>query len=108
MPRTGPTDPRLCELINKLRKTKEYRPLADALSKPRRKKRGVNLFEIDESGEKAIATWKVLSMGELSKPVRIYAWDASKNAKEKIVKAGGELLPLEEVLNKKDKIKILV
>ena len=102
--KTGPTDPNLRELIQKLKKRKDLKKLASALAKPRRKKENINLFEIDrisEGSKDVVVTGKVLGVGDLKSSKNIYAWRFSKSAKDKIVASGGKCYNLEDLLSKK-------
>lgn len=111
MPRpTGPTDPNLLALIRELRKKKEYKDLIKLLSKPRRSKKSVNvgrLGKIAVKHDSVAVAGKVLSLGEITKPLDVYAWQFSKQAEEKIEKAGGKCLPLARILGSKEKIKVI-
>ena len=107
---TGPSDPNLKTLINEMRKVKEYKALARALAAPRRKKLAVNLSELDRKaakGENIAVPYKVLSEGELTKPLHIYAWRFSKEAEKKIHAAGGKARPISDVLAEKVKVKVI-
>jgi len=107
---TGPSDPNLKALINEMRKVKEYRALARALALPRRSKTALNLSEIDKkakSGENVAVPYKVLSEGELTKPLHIYAWRFSKEAEKKIHAAGGKAKPISDVLAEKVKVRVI-
>ena len=70
-------------------------PLERAMGIPKRKKRTVNVSDIARFDEVAVPC-KVCGMGELGKPVVVYAKAFSRTAREKIEKAGGKALPLEE------------
>jgi large subunit ribosomal protein L18e len=107
---TGPSDPNLKALINEMRKVKEYKALAKALAMPRRSKIALNLSDIDretKKGENIAVPYKVLSEGELTKPLHIYAWKFSKAAEKKIHAAGGKARPIADVLAEKVKVKLL-
>ncbi len=108
-----PTNPELQKLISELGKQKEgfYRDLARHLSKAGRKRSSVNLRKISKvaGNSKSIAVpGKVLSEGELEKPVKVYAWRFSQKSKEKITKTGGSALPLSKLLESKEKARIVV
>ncbi|MEM5811633.1 MAG: 50S ribosomal protein L18e [Candidatus Aenigmatarchaeota archaeon] len=105
--RTGPTNPSLKKLLIELEKTyrKTKRPiwkdLLEKLSKPRRKRIEVNLFKIDKyvnENEIAVVPGKVLSVGELTKPLTIAAWKFSKKAREKIEKNNGKAIDMYELI----------
>ncbi len=107
MKRTGPTDTNLRKVILEFKKTKKYSDLVRVLEKPRRKKEAVNIKDIDELGKDKVATNYVLSVGNLTKPVTVYSWKYSKLAKEKIEKAGGKALSLDDLLRNKDQVAVI-
>ena len=104
---TGPTNPHLRKLIDDLRKKSFelnapiWRTIAEKLERPRRKKVEVNVSHINrhtDENETVIVPGVVLGAGKLTKPVRVAAWRFSKGAKEKIEKAGGKCLSIEELV----------
>ncbi len=110
---TGPENLELKSLIEELRKSgsKEYLALAKYLSKPRRSKREVDISKINEAAkehEKIVVPAKVLGNGVISKPVTVYAWQFSKQAKEKITKAGGKSLNLNDFVKEKAAARMIV
>ena len=118
--RTGPTNPYLRELIEKLRKkwlevnAPIWKTVAEKLEKPTRKRVEVNLSRIEryaKENEVVLVPGKVLGMGNLTKKVTVAAWAFSKSAKEKIEKAGGKILSIEELMEKNpkgSKVRIMV
>ena len=80
--------------------------LAEFLKKPaRKKKNGVNLFKIDKlsrEGDFIVVPSIVLGEGSLSKNIRVFAFKASKSAREKL---GGKLLPLEKAVEENPQAK---
>lgn len=116
---TGPTNPYLKKLIENLkRKSLElkapiWKDVAKKLAKPRRKRISVNLSSIErhtKAKDTVIVPGIVLGSGELTKPVDIAAWKFSAQAREKIKKAKGKSLTIEEILEKNprgSKIKII-
>jgi len=107
--RTGPTNPILRQLIEDLkRKSIELqsnflRDIAEKLNKPRRRRIEVNLAHINrhtQKGDTVIVPGVVLGYGELSKPITISAWRFSKQAREKIEKAGGKAISIRELIEK--------
>ena len=95
---TGPTDPNTVVLIRKMRKNKEkfYLDLARQLSKPSRQKKPVNMTRIQKTDSHSVVVpGKVLGAGEITRAVTVYALDFSKEAKKKIIAAGGKCLSLE-------------
>ena len=110
MPRpTGPTDPNMILLAKKLRKN--YPELSKHLSKPRRSKRAVNVGRLNKmanSNEVFAVPGRVLSVGELTKAVNVYACHFSKQAKEKISKAGGKFSSLDALTASKEKVRVVI
>ena len=112
MPRTGPINPLLKEVIEKFRKKKEdyYKAIAKKLEKPTRQRVEVNTVKLDKlckEGEAVVVPGVVLGSGKITKPVTVYAWRFSANAKQKIEEAGGKALPIEELLSIKEKPRII-
>ena len=110
---TGPENPELNALIEELEKSKDknYLALAKYLSRPKRTKREVNLDKINKDAkdnEKIVVPSKVLGDGTVSKPLVIYAWQFSKQAREKIIKAGGKPLGLNDFLKEKTAARMIV
>jgi large subunit ribosomal protein L18e len=120
MKRTVSTNPYLRKLIEELRKKSLelkapiWKKIAEKLEKPRRSRVEVNLVSIDRNtnkGDTVIVPGVVLGSGDLTKPIAIAAWKFSPNAEEKIKKAKGETMTIEELMKKTPKgsgVKILV
>ena len=108
-------DPRRKRLIRNLDKTKRriWRTTSEFLQKARSSRVIVNLGKINtfsEAKDTILVPGKVLSSGELTHPVTIAAFSYSKKARNKIIKAGGESLYIEELMQKNptgSKIKLL-
>lgn len=117
---TGPTNPYLRRLIEELKqKSRElkapiWKAVAEKLEKPRRKKVEVNVYEIERharEGETIVVPGVVLGNGEIKKQVIVAAWRFSSKAEEKIKKAGGRVMKIEELIKENPKgsnVKILV
>ncbi|MEM7819679.1 MAG: 50S ribosomal protein L18e [Candidatus Aenigmatarchaeota archaeon] len=110
---TGPTDPNLKNIIIEMKKTKErfFLVVAKHLEKPRRKKIGVNISKINKiakENENIVIPGKVLSIGDIKKPVNVFAWSFSAKAKNKIEKAGGKCLSLMDLLKSREKARIII
>lgn len=76
------------------------------LSRPSRKRASVNLYKIAKyarDGETVIVPGKILSIGELDKGVTVAAFNCSAKARDKITKAQGQVLSIEELLAKNPK-----
>ncbi len=104
---TKKTNPMLISLIQDLKKLSVekdapiWKDIARRLEKPKRNWAAVNLSRIDRythEHETVLIPGKVLSAGKLTKKVSIAAWDFSETSKEKIKKAGGKILSIEEVM----------
>ncbi len=101
------TNPALLSLIDMLKKAAYehdatiWKDIAIRLEKPSRNWAEVNLNRISRYAnpkETALIPGKVLSTGELTKKVSIAAWSFSEKSEEKIKKAGGKCLSIEEVV----------
>ncbi len=97
--RTISTNIMLRKLIERLNKEKKaiWKRVAEELSAPARKRTYVNLYKINrysKAGDIIIIPGKVLGVGNLDHPVTVAAWDFSKTAKDKIIKAGGQIMSL--------------
>ena len=106
------TNPMLIALIHELKKNANendvpvWKDIALRLEKPSRNWPEVNLYKISKYiGEKetALIPGKVLSTGDLTKKVIIAAWSFTKKSKEKIKKAGGKYISIEELLKSNPK-----
>lgn len=109
---TGPTNPRLIKMINKLEKASRvnnapiWRDVANRLRKPTRSRIEVNLWKIDKYSEGAsavIVPGKVLGEGEITKPVVVAAMSFSATAKRKIEGAGGRAVLLDQYVDENPK-----
>ena len=101
------TNPALISLINELKKqSKEkdvsiWKDVALRLEKPSRNWAEVNLNNINKhvnDKETALVPGKVLSTGNLDKKITIAAWSFSEKSKEKIKKAGGKTITIDELM----------
>ena len=120
MKRTGPTNIYLKQLIGSLKKnsfegnTPIWKAVAEKLGNPRRRKIEVNLSDIERNTEEkdiVVVPGIVLGSGKLTKNVSVAAWRFSSEAKEKIKKAKGKTLTIEELVKENPKgtgVKILV
>ena len=106
------TNPMLITLIQDLKKLSNeqdapiWKDIAIRLEKPLRNWPVVNLNKIERyigENEIALIPGKVLSVGNLTKKVSIAAYSFSEKSVEKIKKAGGKHLSLEEVAKKHPK-----
>ncbi len=96
-------NPDLVETIRLAKKNKEWKKVAEILSSPRKNKVEINLEKINSEakvGEIIIIPGKVLSLGEINKKIKISAFGFSEKAKEKLLKAGCEILNIVEEIKK--------
>ena len=106
MPRK-PTSMWRVRMLRKLRpyakKSRFWRRIAEELEKGPRRRREVNVYHINrltKEGETVFVPGKVLGTGIIDHPVTVGAFSFSKQAYEKIIKAGGEALLIDEFLEK--------
>jgi large subunit ribosomal protein L18e len=79
--------------------------LAAKISAPSRSLASVNLDKLNNlKGNTAIIAGKVLSTGEITKKIKVYALNFSEKAEEKLKKAGCEFKTILEALKKGDKL----
>jgi large subunit ribosomal protein L18e len=106
------SNPILISLIHELKKNASengapiWKDIAIRLEKPLKNWPEVNLNRINKytkDKETALIPGKVLSDGDLTKKVTIAAWAFSKNSQEKIKKAGGKYMSIEELLKSNPK-----
>jgi large subunit ribosomal protein L18e len=110
------TDPRRKRLIRTLYKTKRrfWRNVSDFLQKSRSSRVTVNLGKINifsEENDTILVPGKVLSSGDLMHPITVAAFSYSKKAINKITKAGGESIYIEDLMKKNPtgtKIKLII
>ena len=109
---TKKTNPMLIALIQDLkRKSYEndapiWKDIALRLEKPSRNWSEVNLDRIDKyikENETALIPGKVLSSGNLTKKISIAAWSFSEKSLEKIKKAGGKHMSIEDLVKNNPK-----
>ena len=102
----------LLELKHELKKQSNendvaiWKDIALRLEKPSRNWAEVNLDRISKyilDKETALVPGKVLSNGNLTKKISIAAWSFSEKSKEKIKKAGGKCMSIEELLKNNPK-----
>ena len=101
------TNPALNSLIYELKKQASqkdiaiWKDLASRLEKPSKNWAEINLNKISKhinDKETALIPGKVLSTGDLTKKVTIAAWSFSEKATEKIKKAGGKTITIQDLI----------
>ena len=106
-------NPELVETINLCKKNNKWLEIASILSRPRKQRINLNLEAIEnqsQEGDIIIIPGKVLAQGELSKKIKIIAFDFSDKAREKLLSSKCEVSSIlnEIQLNKEMKgVKIL-
>jgi len=119
MKRTGPTKEKTKKLVAMLEKAGRkgksaiWIELAARISKPRRKRPDINLWKIEKlakvfEGKNLVVPGKVLGFGEIGQKASVAALEFSGLAEEKIKKAGGKAMLLEEAVEKGIKPKDMV
>lgn len=107
MPRTGPTNPYLKKLIEKLKeksretKSEIWNDIADKLEKPRRQRVEVSLYDIDrftKSKDTVVVPGVVLANGNISKVLTIAAWKFSANASKKIEQSKSKTMSIDDLM----------
>ena len=92
-------NPELVETIILAKKHVKWLELASILSGPTRKIYSVNLDKIEKKstpGDILVIPGKVLSLGEISKKIRVVALGFSEKAKEKLLKSNCEVRLLKD------------
>jgi large subunit ribosomal protein L18e len=93
----------LVETIVLAKKNPKWLEVAGALSGSTRTRIQINLDKIDKNskaGEIIVIPGKVLSMGEITKKIKVVAFNFSENAKEKLKKAGCEVILIKDEIPK--------
>ena len=110
--RTGPTNLHLQNLIRELKTLSSkqdsglWRRLALDLERPTRSRRAVNLSRIakfTKDNELVVVPGKVLGSGDMPHKITIAAWDFSAQAVEKINKAKGTCMTIQDLVKKNPK-----
>lgn len=102
--KSNPILKKLIQDLKKLSNEKDitlWKDIAIRLEKPLRNWPEVNLDRISRftnEKETALIPGKVLSDGDLTKKVSVAAWSFSQKAEEKIKKAGGKTMTIEELM----------
>ncbi len=98
------TNPELVETIQ-LTKQNNLLELGKKLSGPNKFQKKINLGEISKLKEnKIMVVGKVLGFGEINKKISISALSFSKQAEEKLKKAGCEIKPLKQEIEDNKKL----
>ncbi len=101
------TNPNLLSLIERLKKeayiseAPVWRDVADRLMKPKQNWAEVNLSRLERyasDNETIIIPGKLLGAGVISKKVTVAAFKCSEAARDKLARAGGKSMSIEELL----------
>ena len=97
-------NPEIVEIIS-LAKKNNLLYLAKKLSGPRGNYKNINLDDLEKvKGDKVLVVGKILGSGDISRKISIAALGFSKNAKNKLEKAGCDVKTIKEVLDKNKKL----
>ena len=97
------TNSLLVETITLAYKNPKWIEVASLLSGPRRKRKDVNLSELEKYSGTVVICGKVLSGGDAPKKLKVAALSFSEKAKEKLLGAGCEVKNLlDEIKTNKD------
>lgn len=83
-----------------------WKKVATELERPTNTKREVNIFKLEKyakEGDLVLVPGKVLGTGDLTKKLTIVALSLSESAKDKILAAKGEILTIEQLMEKNPK-----
>ena len=106
--KTKSTNVYLVATVKKLKKLASeknaniWKTVAEFLERPKRKRIAVNVSKINrytKEGETVIVPGKVLGTGEIDHKVNVAAFSFSSTAIEKIKKAGGTVMSIDELIN---------
>ena len=112
MKRIKKTDPTVISLIDDLKRLSRendapiWRDIAKRLERPSRIWPEVNISRISlhvKKNETIIVPGKILGSGEISYPVTVATYKASKKAVDKITEAGGTVLTIPDLADKNPK-----
>jgi ribosomal protein L18E len=100
------TSPEVATALQLALKNKGWLKVAKLISSSRRKYLKINLSEIDENtkdGDTIVIVGKVLSLGNVTKKLRICAFGFSSPARDKLKKAKAEIVSISEEIKKNPK-----
>ena len=101
-------NPVLKDLVEGLSRKEQpiWKAVAKGLNRPRNVEFKVNLYKLEKHGknkETIVVPGTVLGSGEIKKHLTVAAYRFSGSAKEKIEKAGGKALEIEELVKENPK-----
>ena len=102
--RAKTTDPQRIQVYRVLSKagseSRFWKAVAEEILKKRRRRRTVNITHLSRStspNDSVIVAGKILGTGAIRHPITVGAYSCSQTALKKIEKAGGKVLPVEEM-----------
>jgi len=101
-------NPNLVQTIIKTKKDEHWLDISRALSGPQKNRKIVNvgtLEKISKPESVIVVAGKVLSSGEITKKIKVFALNYSEEAKKKIENAGGKALTILEGIDQKIELK---
>jgi len=104
------TNPKVAAAIYLAYKNPSWMKLAKLLSQSTRKHSSVNLMEIDKQtslGDSVLVPGKVLSLGEVTKKIKICSFGISKEALEKLKKTKSEWVNITDEIKRNPKAEAL-
>jgi ribosomal protein L18E len=104
------TNPQVAAAIFLAAKSPSWAKLSKLLSQSTRKQSAVNLKEIDSQakmGDTIFVPGRVLSVGEITKKIRICSFGISKEAREKLTKTRSEWVSILDEIKKNAKAESL-
>ena len=97
-------NPPLKALIQDLwTKSPAWNAVARGMNRPRRKAYEVNVYQLEtyaKPKDQIVVPGVVLAHGEITKPITVAALKFSKQARDKIEKAGGKCMSLQDMIAK--------
>ena len=108
MKRTGPSNPTTSSLVRVLNSTNTpiWKKVAKEISAPKRSQTVINVDQLDRltnENEIICVPGKVLGMGTINKKLTVAALNLSSSAEAKIKAAGGNTIPIGDLLDKHPK-----
>lgn len=97
------TNPELVKTLRLAKKNKEWLEVASILAGSRDNWKNLNLNDLEKNakeGETILVAGKVLGDGELTKKLKIVAFNFSESAREKILKVKGEVIEMIDEIKK--------
>jgi ribosomal protein L18E len=94
------TNPSLVRTIIDAKKNSAWIEVANILTGSRRKRKNFNVSDLEKTKGDVVICGKVLSQGEIKEKKKVIALSFSEKAKEKLKKAGCEMILISEEIKK--------